>query len=161
MWLFPYLKSELTIVDLETKIKMEGVQDLRLTWVNYSQKLSEAFNKFLARESLCNVTLCVNRRLGMKICIVLNCGQKETLKIRIEVTKMKKSCQWDDPVERNLWFTCHSRSIKAHQAILSACSPWFEDVLTDCTHPHPIIILKDVRYDHLKSIIRSVLKKKL
>ena len=72
---------------------MEGVQDLRLTWVNYSQKLSEAFNKFLARESLCNVTLCVNRRLGMKICIVLNCGQKETLKIRIEVTKMKKSCQ--------------------------------------------------------------------
>ncbi len=41
---------------------MEGMQDLRLTWVNYSQKLMEAFNKFLSRESLCNVTLSVNRR---------------------------------------------------------------------------------------------------
>ena len=41
---------------------METVQDLRLTWVNYSQKLTEAFNKFLSRESLCNVTLSANRR---------------------------------------------------------------------------------------------------
>lgn len=39
-----------------------GGQDFRLTWVNYSQKLSEAFNKFLSRETLCNVTLSVNRR---------------------------------------------------------------------------------------------------
>jgi hypothetical protein len=39
-----------------------GGQDFRLTWVNYSQKLTEAFNKFLSRETLCNVTLSVNRR---------------------------------------------------------------------------------------------------
>ena len=45
-------------------------------------------------------------------------------------------------------------SIKAHQAILSACSPWFEKILSQNQHPHPIIILKDVRYHDLKNIIR-------
>ncbi len=42
------------------------------------------------------------------------------------------------------------------QAILSACSPWFEEVLTDSAHPHPIIVLKDVRYEDLRSIVRFV-----
>ena len=41
---------------------MDGGQDFRLTWVNYSQKLTEAFNKCLSRESLCNVTLSANRQ---------------------------------------------------------------------------------------------------
>ena len=50
--------------------------------------------------------------------------------------------------------TVARRSIKAHQAILSACSPWFEEVLTENQHPHPIIILKDVRYDDLRNIIK-------
>ena len=43
---------------------------------------------------------------------------------------------------------------QAHQAILSACSPWFEEVLSQSQHPHPVIILKDVRYQDLKNIIR-------
>ena len=86
---------------------MEGGQDFRLTWVNYSQKLTEAFNKFLSRESLCNVTLSANRQ-----------------------------------------------TIKAHQAILSACSPWFEEILMDSSHPHPIIIIKDVRFEDLRNIIK-------
>ena len=86
---------------------MDNVQDYKLTWVNYSQKLTEAFGKFLTRESLCNVTISVNRR-----------------------------------------------SIKAHQAILSACSKWFEEVLMENEHPHPIIILKDVRFEDMKSILK-------
>lgn len=88
---------------------MEAHQDFRLTWVNYSQKLTEAFNKFLTRESLCNVTLSV-----------------------------------------------HRKTIKAHQAILSACSPWFEEILLENQHPHPIIILKDVRYEDLRNIIKFI-----
>ena len=35
-------------------------QDFRLTWVNYSQKLTESFHKFLTSEILCNVTLWVH-----------------------------------------------------------------------------------------------------
>ena len=43
-----------------------GQQDFRLTWVNYSQKLSEALNKFLDRESLCNVTLSANGKRSIR-----------------------------------------------------------------------------------------------
>lgn len=91
---------------------MSGSQDFRLTWVNYSQKLTESFHKFLTSEILCNVTLWVHECNGT------------------------------------------ANSIKAHQAILSACSPWFEKILSANQHPHPIIILKDVRYHDLKNIIR-------
>ena len=40
------------------------------------------------------------------------------------------------------------------KAILSACSPWFEDVLMENQHPHPIIIIKDVKYEDIRNIIR-------
>ena len=39
-----------------------GRQDFRLTWVNYSQKLTESFHKFLTSEILCNVTLWVHTK---------------------------------------------------------------------------------------------------
>ena len=47
-------------------------------------------------------------------------------------------------------------SKKLFQAILSACSPWFEEVLSQSQHPHPVIILKDVRLQDLKNIIRFI-----
>ena len=93
-------------------------QDFRLTWVNYSQKLTESFHKFLTSEILCNVTLWVHDQCSSS--------------------------------------GASGASIKAHQAILSACSPWFEKILSQNQHPHPIIILKDVRYHDLKNIIRYV-----
>ena len=96
--------------DLTEKMEPSS-QDFRLTWVNYSQKLTESFHKFLTSEILCNVTLWVHENGA-------------------------------------------GSSIKAHQAILSACSPWFEKILSQNSHPHPIIILKDVRYHDLKNIIR-------
>ena len=41
------------------------------------------------------------------------------------------------------------------KAILSACSPWFEEVLLENQqHPNPIIIIKDIRYEDLKNILR-------
>ena len=96
---------------MDPNMNVGSSQDFRLTWVNYSQKLTESFHKFLTSEILCNVTLWVHENGG-------------------------------------------GNSIKAHQAILSACSPWFEKILSQNQHPHPIIILKDVRYHDLKNIIR-------
>ena len=100
---------------MDPNMNVGSSQDFRLTWVNYSQKLTESFHKFLTSEILCNVTLWVHENGG-------------------------------------------GNSIKAHQAILSACSPWFEKILSQNQHPHPIIILKDVRYHDLKNIIRYYLK---
>ncbi len=44
------------------KMSVPGRQDFRLTWVNYSQKLTESFHKFLTSEILCNVTLWVHSK---------------------------------------------------------------------------------------------------
>ena len=50
-----WCNREIQILTMETQS-----QDFRLTWVNYSQKLTESFHKFLTSEILCNVTLWVH-----------------------------------------------------------------------------------------------------
>nr|CAD7596149.1 unnamed protein product [Timema genevievae] len=48
---------------------------------------------------------------------------------------------------------CEGRSLRAHRAILSACSNYFQDLFEENTHPHPIVILKDVTFEELESLI--------
>jgi len=42
---------------------------------------------------------------------------------------------------------------QVHKAVLSACSPYFEEMFVDNTNSHFIIILKDVKAEDLKSLI--------
>ncbi|KAG1658585.1 Protein bric-a-brac 2 [Nymphon striatum] len=53
---------------------------------------------------------------------------------------------------------CEGSNIKAHKVVLSACSPFFEEVLKNNPCKHPIIILKDMKFFDLKTIIQFMYK---
>jgi len=51
---------------------------------------------------------------------------------------------------------CENNVIEAHKIILSACSPFFRQVLEKIKQTHPFIYLKDVMYEDLKAIVDYV-----
>jgi len=48
---------------------------------------------------------------------------------------------------------CNGQSLKAHRVVLSACSTYFDSILSHCNSENPIIILKDVNYDDMSNLI--------
>lgn len=53
---------------------------------------------------------------------------------------------------------CEGRSIKCHRVILSACSSYFEDILCHTPCQHPIIIIKDLRFEELRTLVDFMYK---
>lgn len=45
------------------------------------------------------------------------------------------------------------RQLQAHKVVLSACSSYFQSLFTSNPCQHPIVILKDVQYNDLKTIV--------
>lgn len=43
--------------------------------------------------------------------------------------------------------------LKAHKVVVSACSPYFQSLFTEHFDKHPIIILKDIKFTELQSMI--------
>ncbi|XP_021915073.1 longitudinals lacking protein, isoforms A/B/D/L isoform X13 [Zootermopsis nevadensis] len=43
--------------------------------------------------------------------------------------------------------------LKAHKVVLSACSPYFELLLSQHDEKHPIVILKDIKFQELKAMV--------
>jgi hypothetical protein len=48
---------------------------------------------------------------------------------------------------------CDGHSLKAHKMVLSACSPYFQTLFFENPCKHPIVILKDVRWEELKAVV--------
>lgn len=43
--------------------------------------------------------------------------------------------------------------LKAHKMVLSACSPYFQTLFVNNPDKHPIVILKDVPYNDMRSLL--------
>lgn len=50
------------------------------------------------------------------------------------------------------------QSIRAHKVVLSACSSYFQSLFLDHPGRHPIVILKDVRFAELRTLIEFMYK---
>ena len=59
----------------------------------------------------------------------------------------------DEKSFTDVTIACEGQSTKAHKMILCACSPYFKNLLEQNPAKHPIIILKDVPFQHLTAIL--------
>lgn len=53
---------------------------------------------------------------------------------------------------------CEGRTIKAHKIVLSACSTYFETILSEYEEKDPILIMKDVKYVDIKCLVEFMYK---
>merc|ERR1712004_243026 len=59
----------------------------------------------------------------------------------------------DEKSFTDVTLACDGQTCKAHKMVLSACSPYFKSLLEENPAKHPIIILKDVPFNHLTAIL--------
>ncbi|XP_053948274.1 broad-complex core protein isoforms 1/2/3/4/5 isoform X7 [Anastrepha obliqua] len=62
----------------------------------------------------------------------------------------------DDEDFVDVTLACEGRSIKAHRVVLSACSPYFRDLLKSTPCKHPVILLQDVNFLDLHSLVEFI-----
>jgi len=59
----------------------------------------------------------------------------------------------DDKDFFDITLACEDEQIQAHKIILSACSPFFRNILRRNIHHHPLLYLKGVKYTDLQSVL--------
>ena len=59
----------------------------------------------------------------------------------------------DDKDFFDITLACEDEQIQAHKVILSACSPFFRNVLRRNQHQHPLLYLRGVKYSDLQSVL--------
>jgi len=59
----------------------------------------------------------------------------------------------DDKDFFDVTLACDDDQIQAHKVILSACSPFFRNVLRRNPHQHPLLYLKNVKYTDLQAVL--------
>merc|ERR1711874_47665 len=95
--------------------------------------------------------------------------EKRNLVLTEEAMNSEKFClRWND-FEKNIssafrelrddkdffdvTLACDDEQIQAHKVIVSACSPFFRNVLRRNPHQHPLLYLKGVKYKDILSVL--------
>ncbi len=53
---------------------------------------------------------------------------------------------------------CDGASVKCHKMILSACSAYFQQLFLENACEHPIVFLKDIKYEEIRAILDYMYK---
>lgn len=53
---------------------------------------------------------------------------------------------------------CDGQIIKAHKIVLSACSTYFEQILSQFEEKDPIVIMKDMKYVDVRCLVEFMYK---
>ena len=59
----------------------------------------------------------------------------------------------DDQEFFDVTLACDDEQIKAHKVIISACSPFFRNVLRQNPHQHPLLYMRGVNFTDLQSVL--------
>ena len=59
----------------------------------------------------------------------------------------------DDKDFFDVTLACDDEQVQAHKIILSACSPFFRNILRRNPHQHPLLYLKGVKFTELQSVL--------
>jgi len=59
----------------------------------------------------------------------------------------------DDKDFFDVTLACDEEQIQAHKVVLSACSPFFRNILLRNPHQHPLLYLKGVKYTDIQSVL--------
>ena len=59
----------------------------------------------------------------------------------------------DDKEFFDITIACDDEQLQAHKVILSACSPFFKNVLRRNQHQHPLLYLKGVSYRDMEAVL--------
>jgi len=59
----------------------------------------------------------------------------------------------DDKDFFDVTLACDDEQIQAHKVILSACSPFFRNILRRNPHQHPLLYLKGVKYTDIQAVL--------
>ncbi|XP_045772485.1 broad-complex core protein isoform X1 [Maniola jurtina] len=62
----------------------------------------------------------------------------------------------DDEDFVDVTLACDGKSLKAHRVVLSACSPYFRELLKSTPCKHPVIVLQDVAFTDLNALVEFI-----
>merc|ERR1712106_481857 len=87
----------------------------------------------------------MSNNLGEKFCLRWNDFENN---ISVAFKELR-----DDKDFFDVTLACEDNQLQAHKVILSACSPFFRNILRRNPHQHPLLYLKGVKYTDLQSAL--------